>query len=85
MDPRFQSFYEDDDSPLVKEIQRLERALVDPAVTDHIKLIQVKSHLHGLMQVRRILEGLAKQQAEPEVPQAQEPGYRFLRSRPGVG
>lgn len=84
-DPRFESYFSDESSPLVQEIRSLEKQIMDPTITDHIRILQAKFKLLGILQVTRTLEALARKQAEPTPPQRTEPGSRFLRTRIGVG
>lgn len=86
VDPRFQFYFKDENSPLVKEMRRLERQLTDPMVSDHLKLLQAKYQLYGMVQAFSLLEKIAADQASAEPVKTVEPASRFLAGRRlGIG
>lgn len=85
LDQRLQSYFEDEESPLVQEMRRLERVLVDPTVTDHLRLLQAKFQLYGLKQPWDLLRKLATEQSESTPIKPAEPASRFLGRRLGIG
>ena len=70
----FKALFEDKDSPVVAEIERLERRVHGLAVTDPVESMKDRASLWGLQRVREAV--LAAARAEAEDAQSFEPARR---------
>jgi hypothetical protein len=67
-DPNFRALFEDEDSPVMKEIARLTRSVLDPDRTDFNKVQAERGRLKGMEDVWRMV--VAEADARQQKPEA---------------